>query len=151
MWRWSALVIVAACVSNRDGAEVEVEEKVAPPAVAVEDTPRPDHVQPMPPATEVVARPLALDDVLPAGTGWKCVHDRCDRACVYPRPSHAPGPGGRMVTLSRKPPCVDRATAFCAAFTYTRQAPVVRCRTTREACEAERERHGPGATACEER
>ena len=140
-------MIFAACVSNRDG--VATEEKAVLPASAVEHTPPP--APPTPPATEPAPRPLGLDDVLPAGTGWKCVHERCERTCIYPRPSHAPGPNGRVVTLSSNPPCVDQDKAFCAAFTITGQAPRALCRTTRESCEAERQRDPSGATACEER
>lgn len=153
MWRCCALLIVAACTSPHDGAATH--ERVALAARAVEEPPRRDDAPPATPtvgsAVQPVDPPLELDKVLPVGTGWKCVHGNCDRTCVYPRPSHAPGPGGRVVEHSSRPPCVEQDRAFCAAFAAPGQAPRVQCRTTREACEAERERMAVVATACEER
>jgi hypothetical protein len=146
--RFIALLIFVACASNHEG--VEADEK-APPVSAVEVAPTPEVARPAPPVTaRPVEAPLGLDAVLPAGVGWKCVHERCGRTCVYPRPSHAPGPDGRVVVHSRRPPCVDRDTAFCAAFVVTGQAPTVQCWATREACEEYRG-SSSGATACEER
>ncbi len=141
------LAVCAACDSQPTGPA----EPIAPAVAAAPAQSSPPREAPTIPTSEAEP-PLALDALLPGGQGWKCVHQRCDRECVYPRPSHAPGPDGRVVTLSNRPPCVDAEQVFCAAFAA---APggrsSARCWATREACEAERATATLATTACEER
>lgn len=144
------LTLLAAC-STGDRPPEGSAGSVAPaePAAPVQKSPPRDDPAP---ASDAGPR-LDLDALLPAGEGWKCVLGRCDRQCVSPRPSHAPGPDGRVVTLSNHPPCVDQEKAFCAAFAASPgNPPWARCWATREACEEEERKHAPlAASACEER
>lgn len=147
-----ALALLAAC-SASDSQPAGPAEPIPPAASAESAVPAPNS-PPRDPATPAsdADPPLDLDALLPPGEGWKCVHGRCDRGCVYPRPTHAPGPDGRVVTLSNNPPCTDAGKAFCAAFAASPgNRPAARCWATREACEADRNNASLATTACEER
>lgn len=107
--------------------------------------PEPAEASSPPSSAPVALEPRAL---VPAGEGFKCVHERCARVCTYPRTARTP------VGSPPLPPCVERRTAFCYATEASRpNPPHALCFATRDGCERERARAAASpfaASGCEE-